>query len=1066
MNFLHCFLIRLFVILFFSAAVAVLPAAQSDAAITPDQLRQRIEKSVGPLPRNPEYRLDGRFNLAASWEDVSYRVRVVQASGKIADRRAVAFTHENRTRDLRFFLSGETAWAASPEITVDVMAEQIPYLARFDFHVLYAELLDILAQGSRSPEFRIERSDNEIYVHGRLKNGWNAVFTLNLTEAYPRKVKISTGGERTAAWMVPYVSPGDVWRPQIFPEWTTEFEIWIYVPAQGVGGDYRYARRIDFVERDMVVGSFFSDENWFITGNTTTTEEIFTRPPVFPWIEGARFKPDVDDRDGIYGDDSLRALRSRLNESPWSQWERRSLTLAFFSVVVSVFSRLLPYYLPPKILAWIIGSGYLILLFLLLKFSRPTRFGTPPVLHKFPRKTAIAGFFVGFIMFIAGASTWMTHLPTERSRIALHLAIRFAVTERGIYATGADLLLENLSHTSPVETWEELGRSSQNCAIAYDLIRKNLSPQRRAEIEADLFEYAKPLMGVASGWRANEAGAAVIASGLGLTGLALNFEPFVASAESVIERYLSGQLSGGVHRAGPGRGSADMDVAANLFYGFRRAGRTDYYEDARFREYVSTTLKSLSPAGTLPLFGGTNLDDSLGFSLFVLKIADKMPEETGRQCVAAHNLYMEYGILNSEGWSRRIASRLLPFLAYYENPHVLLQYETALAPSELPRESFAAGDGQLATLRAGSGEDAIYLALNMLRSGSRETSGDALSFDLFAKSSLMLNGSVFPPKGAELMDTVAGNTPTFSNDAQTMNTSAGITSMLLNQPVFDSARALADKAYMYGYIKRDFIMARPEENMPGYFVVMDDISEIDFDTTVKWRLHGRGETAIGLDQRIRWNSTVFGRPRLRSIRSALEVMYPVGIQGRFSASPGILRSRFPFFNQRAQSVQVEWIGGGRFCSILAPHGEKEQPPVIEAQGEYVCRIGNTDWFSFGDLTRRIASDSFEHVSEYSLVRSRGEAFPALTMGFGVECRFGDHSIISDKSISVSLDGLGGDIQNYRPETNVMIQSTEISEGARFLIGDRLITAEKPGVLVFILSEPGTHSLRRQQGSAD
>ncbi|MCL2877824.1 MAG: hypothetical protein FWF13_03480 [Acidobacteria bacterium] len=1064
MKFLRYFFISLFALPVFSAAAVFLSAAQANSPPSPEQLRLRIVESVGQIPRNSEYRLEGRFTLSATGESVLYQARVVQAyrqiAGKTIPRRAADFTHENRTRNLRFFLSGETAWASSPEITVDAMPEQIPYMARFDFHTLYAELLDILDRGTNFPEFRVERADNEIRVYGRLQNGWNAVFTLNAFEFYPRKVKISTDGEKTAAWMIPYVSLGNVWLPQLFPESTTEFEIWMSNPVSVGNGGYRYAQRLDFLEQDVVVGSFFIEGSRIIVGSGAETEDIFVRPPVFPWDEGIRFKSAGSDSAVIFSDDSLYALRSRLDESPWSKWNRHSRALAYLSIVYSVFSSLLLYPVPPKVLGWVIVSGYVVFLFLLFRFSRPRRPGVSPRLLKFPRKTAIAGLFVGIIMFIAGFSAWMMHLPIERSRMALHAAIRFAVTEREVYATGANLFLMNFALGTPAETWEDRGRSAQNYALAYDLIRKNLTAQRRAQLETDLFEYARPLLGAASGWPANGPGAAGIASGLGLTGLVIDFEPFITASESVIEQMLSDQLSGGLHRAGPGPGNADMNAAVNLFHGLRRAGRADYYADARFQEYVSTTLRLLSPAGTLPLFGGTSLDDSLGLSLFLLKIADKMPEETGGRCVAAHNLYMEYGIFYSEGWVRRIASRLLPFLAYYENPHVLLQYESAVKPLELPEESFATGDGQFAALRAGSGAEAMYLALNMLRSGSRQTSGDALSFDLFAKSSLMLHGSVLPQE-SDASARSDGNTPVFNDDAQIMNESAGITSALLNQPVFDSARAVADKTYAYGQVKRDVIMVRPEENFPGYFVIMDDVSEVDVDTTVRWRIHGRGETATGLDQRIRWKSTAFGRPRLWKERSLLQVVNPFGVQGNHSTSPGTLRSRFPFFDQPAQSVQVEWSGVGRLCSILFPYGEKEQPPIIETQGEYACRIGAADWFSFGELTRRITLGWFEHVSEYSLVRSRGQRFPALFMAFGVECRFGEHSIVSDKPVTASLDGPRGGFQNNQPDTSVIIRSPEINHGTRFFLDGHPVPVEKPGVLVFTLSEPGTHLLSGQ-----
>ena len=662
------FLIHFFMILFI---FPVLSAAQTDAPVSPEQIRLRVEKSVGQLPSRQGYRVNGRFILTTVDEEMSYLTSVAQAYRQIAGltvvRRATDFTHENRTRNMRFFISEEEAWVSSPEITVDVMPAQIPYMARFDFYTLYAELLDILDRGTRSSEFRIERMDQEIYVHGLLRNGWNAVFTLNAVEFYPRKIKITTDGEQIAAWMIPFVSPGNIWRSQPLPGLTTEFEIWISNPVSAGYDGWRPARRLDFVENSIVVGSFVFEESRPAVWNSAQAEDIFARPSVFPWEEGIRFESAGSDRVGIFSNDSLSAMRLRLDKDPWSQWERHGRALADFSVVSSALSRLLPYSVPPTALALIMVSGYAILLLLFFALCRPNRPGVAPGLKRFPRKTAITGFFIGVILFIAGVATWVAHLPMERSRMALHAAIRFAVTGDDFFASRADGFLNNFAQKAHSITFEELGRSCQNYAFAYELIRNDLTRQRRAQIETELFEYAKPLLGAASGWRTRGSGAGEIASGLGLTGLVIGFEPFVAAAEAVVEQILSRHLSEGLHRAGPGAGNADMDAAANLFHGLRLAGRTDYYADARFQEYVATTLKLLSPAGTLPFFSGTNFDDSLSLSLFFLKTSDKMPVEIGGQCVAAHNLFMEYGIFNSWGWSRRIASRLLPFLAYYEN---------------------------------------------------------------------------------------------------------------------------------------------------------------------------------------------------------------------------------------------------------------------------------------------------------------------------------------------------------------------------------------------------------------
>ena len=178
-----------FIVLFAFSAFGMSPGVLSavDASPSPAQLRLSLVESIGQLPPNPGHQVAGRVVVAAAGENASYQARIVQTYRQIAgqttvSRRAADFTHENQTRNMRFFLSGEDAWAASPEITVNAPAEQIPYMARFDFDALYNELLDILARGSRSPDFRMEQDHNEIYVHGQLQNGWNAIFTINAVE--------------------------------------------------------------------------------------------------------------------------------------------------------------------------------------------------------------------------------------------------------------------------------------------------------------------------------------------------------------------------------------------------------------------------------------------------------------------------------------------------------------------------------------------------------------------------------------------------------------------------------------------------------------------------------------------------------------------------------------------------------------------------------------------------------------------------------------------------------------------------------------------------------------------
>jgi hypothetical protein len=323
----------------------------------------------------------------------------------------------------------------------------------------------------------------------------------------------------------------------------------------------------------------------------------------------------------------------------------------------------------------------------------------------------------------------------------------------------------------------------------------------------------------------------------------------------------------------------------------------------------------------------------------------------------------------------------------------------------------------------------------------------------------MLHGPGSPLKKGKEPRAFVSNTMTFNNDNQSGNRSTGVTSALLNQPLFDQMRALADRVYDYGQVRRNIVMVRPEKGFPAYFIILDDVSSNSPETTAQWRIHGRGETTAGLDGMTRWSSPPLAPPRWREKPSILEVAHPIGVTETHSVASGTLHSRFSSLNQPAQTALVEWFGSGQLCSIMIPRKETEAPPKVEARGEYACLIGGTDWFSFGDTGRRITAGLFEHVSEYSLVRERGQGFPAMLMAFGVNCSFGKHSLSSNKPITASLDGLRGGMRNERPQTRVELRSPAIRAGARFLLDDQAITAQKAGILSFTLEEPGEHSFR-------
>jgi hypothetical protein len=1033
--------------------VAAFSSALAGEDSTPNsaQLRRHLLDSVGNLPWNPTdgYALEGQFILKATGEEIRYRTRSVRSP----NRWAVDFSQENRSRDLRYVLSGTQAWVASPEITEDILPEMLPYMARFDFPQLYSELLRILEQKDRDPLYAVNTVANEIHVRGTLPNGWEAVFVFNTIEYFPRKVLIHTTGTTSSAWLLTFVKPDGSCSLNRVPGSSSEFEIWFSDPVYTNG--YRYARRMDFAEHGIVVGTFF------LEGSASISEwdALFTHPPRFPWAESAVFSPRTDfQRPGLYLDGAeLPTFRSRIKNDPWSGWNRTSRTVAIWAAWMLWIDPIFPHTISLKLIALTVAMGLLGFVFLL--WRRKKQLG-----GKFSWGLLLSGVLVSCFVLVAGVSSFQLHQPRNRSLTALHSSISYAASGSRSYAERADALLRNFSREAPARSIEDLGHSCQAYALAYDLIRPDLPIERRTEIETELFEYARPLFGALHGWISNMGGSSVLSAGLGMMGLAIGYEPFITLSRDVIQRTLKSRLVAGLHQSGPGMGSRDMDSAVNLFYALKHADRADYYSHKAFRRYLTATLKMLSPLGTLPLFGNTNLDQPAHLSMFFLKVANHMPEEEGRHCIAAHDLYWAYGQHAAKGIMKWILPVLRPMTAYFENPYVLFQYNRVVTPHEYPPSSAVLGDGRMAILRSGGGPDSTYLALNTRSASPITPHRDILTFDLYAYGSLLLHGPGFPgkenPRYWESIKTAASNSITMNNESQSGTLCTGIESPLLNQPVFDYVRALADQTYDYGRVQRDVVMIRPERNSLSYFLLVDEVTVSNPATTVEWHLHGRGDLTTGINQVYRWTSRRFYPPGWRSRKVSLDAVFLLDAPIKVSSKPGVLYSQTERLNQASQSMILEWTGSGRFCTVLYPYRSAEESPKIEVLCNGAGRVGTSDWISLGGRRAHAAIGPLEHVSEYVIVRDRAELFPALLMISGLEFRFQSHSVSSSKPITASLNGLYGSFQNTRPNTRVEIESPEIGKGDTFDLDGKYVVADKPGRLILLLGKMGEHAFRR------
>jgi hypothetical protein len=666
-------------------------------SLDPAIIRDRIRTSIGSVPWKPAsgYQCSGQFVLKCMPEEIAYRALFA----RMGDRRLADFSSENRSWNMRYGAEGERAWTASPEITAEIEASRLPFPVQFDFPMLFSELLDILYSAQHSGSFHLVQDGREIYVTGKLSGGEVATFFLNSVEFFPRKVSIR-GGSPVNTWLFaamktdgsPFFSPPS--------EPSTGCELWFSDWSER--GSYRYPLRTDYVQNGEVTASFTLENGQTMGGLPAEWQ----RPEKMPWLKDLAYRRAADAPPALYlAERDFPSFRARLADPPWSEWSRTNALAAAWGFVVRwigpAFRR------PPSVGLVVLGLGIVLLGYTILIARRFRRWGQRP-------SWALLAAFVaaGLAALIATAASRNLHSAEIRALLGLHSSMRHVITGDAAPARRARRFLSDLSEEAPAASLVELGKACQAHALAYDFIRIKLDAAERRILETSLFEYARPLYGALQGWRSNTTEGIFAAAGLGMTGLAIGSEPYVAAARRALERVLDGQVTGGLHRAGPGPGAQALNSAANLFYALRRTERADYFRHPSFQQYISTSLQLSSPLGTLPLFGDTDPNDADPWSALLLKVADHMPQDTGQECVSAAERYWRLGRYGATGARKLILHLTQPYRSFYSDPYVMFLYERTRSEDQPPSASAVLGNGQAAVLRSGSSPDSIYLALN------------------------------------------------------------------------------------------------------------------------------------------------------------------------------------------------------------------------------------------------------------------------------------------------------------------------------------------------------------------
>ena len=1033
-----------------AVVLLALPSTARSSPPDPAGVRRHLENAIGRIPWTPArgYRLSGQFILKVTGEEIAYQATYHRRSNEWT----TDFRQADHTLDVRYG-SGPQAWVSSPEVTAEVKPEELPFCAQYDFPTLYSELLRILSQENQGPDFRLESDGQEVVVRGRLWNGLRAVYIFYATDYRPKKVALSADTDVQPAWLIPTLEAGGLAAVERLPAGKADrFEVWFSQFSRS--DDYWLPARTDYLAQAGMAGSFTLESSGPPQGN----EPIAERPPNLPWFEGNAFQPGWElHHPSLYvGVADLPRFRARLSTSPWSDWRRVNMAAATWGTSAHWLDQYVPSFSSPLSLTILLATLAVGSAILVWRRYRTFR-------QRIPMKLIVVWGAIWLLILFSGIAQIQLAKAPERSLIALHAATRYAVTGNWIHAGTARDLLQDLPQSQAPRTLAERADACQAYALAYDLISPTIRRSTQAQIERNLFDYAAPLFGALQGWRSNRSAGSRFAAAVGMTGLAIGSETYVSTARETVEKLLKSQLSGGLHREGPGAGAAALDAVVNFLYALKHTGRADYYRGEAFLDYVRTTLQLTSPVGTLPLFEGTSLDHAFHAVPFLLKAANQVPHELGSQCVTAYETFWRLGRYSTRGFSKLLADLTQSERFFLANPYIFFEYEEPVPAGNPPADSTLLPEGQGAVLRAGRGASAVYLALNARRTLLTEPARDALGFDLYAFNGLLLHGPGMPVPSdrayPSVFRTSACNCITFDSASQTGTQSAGVAAALLNQPLFDYVRVLADRAYDQGQVQRDVVLVRPDEDHAPYFLLIDEIRAINPNAKVQWYLHGSGDAKLGVDKLTRWSYYAFEPPALRSTPLFLTV-YPIGFTGSARTEPGRLYFSRRFFNRTAQTLVLEWNGSQRFCAALMPRtAAMPEAAFNPIPGLDSCKMGVTDWISLGTPETRTHAGPFRHVSECTVVRQRGNSFPAVLIIGGLEFGIGAHSLVSNKPVFASLDGLRGSLVNYRPDTLVEISSPEIAQGSRYILDEKEVASES-GKLSLQLNEAGEHHLRR------
>ena len=353
-----------------------------------------------------------------------------------------------------------------------------------------------------------------------------------------------------------------------------------------------------------------------------------------------------------------------------------------------------------------------------------------------------------------------------RTEPALNLAFTGIIRQNLTYIQKSKAFLQSMDQITDYDSHLRLARASSYYALAYDIIYSNLTLSERVEIEGKFVNHTTPLvnkMRVIP--RNNHIG--VVSSGLGLAGLALEKTDWVNLAISGIDEYFTTTFAPtGGNYEGYSYAGYFLESGLKFFFGLQNAGVKNYFADPKFLKFINSTIYSLSPLTTTPLFEDSTIDSQI--------IEDLL--------WAAPNIFPYAPLLSNYSqwvWEKRLLNDALTYegtyLQSYQAPTVsrICLYSISITPVEPPFTPLSFWpDAGLAFFRTDWNADALYLSMTCKANSDFQYHAhyDENSFEIWAYGAWLAANPGYPGYGYGEYDwitsTSASNTLLMNNAGQ------------------------------------------------------------------------------------------------------------------------------------------------------------------------------------------------------------------------------------------------------------------------------------------------------------